>query len=488
MSTATVYLIFCVGVACLSTFSFGFHSGAINQPRDAITVCTTPNNPDLYLKDCIDMDDWSWGIFVSIFLLGGIVGGLSGGYIGAKLVYIPGTLCMVFGNTLVELSFGRFLVGVGAGTASAVVQLYVNEISPVALRGSLGTCNQLSIVLGIAASQLIGMGMSEPGLWRGLFACGLFAPVVQSAMFPFCVETPKWLLSQGLGLDAKQALNRLRGMDGVDEELTDILNVPGEDTEGAPGQESSILSEDHDDGNDADNEDNIAEPQRAIHTHPTQPMTVLSLLTTGRIRKPLLTAIGCQIAQQFSGVNGAIYYSTTIFQQSYEAQTSLILTMIMSLVNIAMTVVSLFLIERAGRKTLLIASQGGMAFCAVALVAVFNGGGGAFFVVVLLMAFVGSFAVGLGPIPWMILPELIPSYAVAPAASVCTAINWTCSFVVALVLPRAISLAGYNIFVLFGVLLVLFAAFTAVMLVETKGRKPEAILACYQRRRRYCAL
>ncbi|KAJ1552020.1 hypothetical protein HK405_013012 [Cladochytrium tenue] len=151
------------------------------------------------------------------------------------------------------------------------------------------------------------------------------------------------------------------------------------------------------------------------------------------------------------------------------------LTLLVSLTNLLTTIVSSRMIERAGRRALLLTAQLGMAASAFFVVLATHAGLGPIFVVVALMLFVGSFGVGLGSIPWLILPELVPAYAVGPAASYCTAINWGFSFVVALILPTVIGLLGYDIFVLFGVFLLGFAALTRAFVPETKGLTPEEV-------------
>ena len=162
---------------------------------------------------------------------------------------------------------------------------------------------------------------------------------------------------------------------------------------------------DEDNGNEADDEeDRQSSPSRTANRSQTgKPhVTVYNLFEIKQLRWPLLAAFGCQVAQQFSGVNAAIFYSTSIFQQSYDAQTALVLTMIISLVNIVMTCVSLVLIEKIGRKTLLISSQLVMAVCALGLAIAFNADFPPAVIAFLLMAFVGGFAIGLGPIPWCV--------------------------------------------------------------------------------------
>ncbi|TPX32056.1 hypothetical protein SmJEL517_g04762 [Synchytrium microbalum] len=473
---ASLMLLLCVTVAALSTFQFGFASGVINQPRDAITVCKEIEAPNQVLPNCIPMNDIEWGLFVSLFLLGGILGGLSGGYASTSLGrrrallynnlwYFMGGGFLALGNNAIQLMFGRFLVGIGAGVSTVVVGLYINELAPPFLRGSLGACNQLSIVVGVGVSQLVGVGVSQllgiwlstPTLWRSLFACtwGKYLYVPFSLAPPEVLMTG-WLSSQGLVLDAKRALQKLRGIDGVDDELTDILSVAGatsnDSLDARPFRPGHDFEDDvegrGEDGNDADDENDTlpiisaSSPSRIHRNHGLKPtVTVFNLFKIKALRGPLIAAFGCQVAQQLSGINAAIYYSTTIFKQSYDAKTATLLTMIVSLVNFVMTLVSLVLIERLGRKQLIIISQGTMGVCALGLAGAFSLNFAPSVIALMLMMFVGAFAVGLGPIPWLILPELIPSYATGPSASICTAINWTSSFVVALVLPSAISLA-----------------------------------------------
>ncbi|KAI9330504.1 general substrate transporter [Zopfochytrium polystomum] len=350
------------------------------------------------------------------------------------------------------------------------------EIAPVALRGSIGSLNQLMIVIGILVAQVVGLPLATREGWRTLMALAGLPAAVQVVLLFGCVETPSWLASHGLLHDARKSLAFLRGGDRgnlasdgqgdegtssnpIDRELDDIFSAAGVSsasttTDGATSSTTLLLP--------------AASPQPKV--------TVANLFSVRALRRPLLAAFGLQVAQQFSGINAAIYYSTTIFQQSYDPTTAIRLTLLVSVTNLLTTLLSSSLIERAGRRTLLLTATLGMSLSAALVAgAVRAPSSPTEAVVVGLMAFVGFFGVGLGSIPWLILPELVPGYAVGPAASVCTSVNWSASFALAFVLPKAIGALRYDIFFVFSALLVGFALFTYRYVPETKGLTPEEV-------------
>ena len=172
------YLMFCILSCTLTAFSFGFHSGVINQPREAMSHCAEIS------ENCIPMNDLEWGIFVSLFVVGGIFGGASGGTFATRLgrkstlfcnnlLFAFGTALIFFGSDFYTLSTGRLLIGFAAGIGTVVVPLYIAELAPLNQRGSLGSLNQLSIVCGVLISVIIGIPLSVPDLWRWLFGFAL---------------------------------------------------------------------------------------------------------------------------------------------------------------------------------------------------------------------------------------------------------------------------------------------------------------------------
>ncbi|KAI8621798.1 general substrate transporter [Chytriomyces sp. MP71] len=499
-------LALCVGTAALTAFTFGFHLGEVNQPRDAMSNCTTPV---AVTDDCISMDDWAWhgstlpssprrqctgmlteyyrtfsrkkGTFVSIFVLGGTVGALCGGSLAQSLgrrrllflnnvPFIIASALLASSTTVYGLYAGRFIGGIAAGVGTVGVPLYIAEVAPVGIRGSLGALNQLSIVIGILCSQSLGIPLSTRTGWRYLFFAGLLPPLLQCFLLPFCVESPKWLSANGLVIDARKALQRLRSSSSteaeIDQEFDGIANN-GATSSNTDDAESATLSR------DPDSLDESA-PLSGAQQHRVT-ITLRDLFHTASLRRPLFAAFGLQLAQQLSGVNAAVFYSTTIFNQSYPPEVSIKLSLLVSFVNLVMTLVSMGLIERLGRKTLLLVSEMGMMACGVSIFVSVKAALAPVFVVLSLLGFVGFFGIGLGAIPWLILPELVPGYAVNTAASVCSGLNWGSSWIVAFLLPVLIGWLGYDIFLVFSFFLAGFALFTQRYVPETKGLTPEEV-------------
>ncbi|KAJ3394888.1 serine protease [Entophlyctis sp. JEL0112] len=486
-------LALCVGTAALTALTFGYHLGEVNQPRAAMSDC--PNLPlplhAFGLPDCIPMTDVQWGLFVSVFLLGGTAGGLSGGALAARLgrrrllfvnnaLLITSALILASASNFFWLCAGRVLGGIGAGIGTVAVPLLIAELSPVSLRGSLGALNQLAIVVGILTSQTLGVPLSarEDSRWRVLFLLGVAPPLVQCALLPFCVESPRWLVANRLIPDARHALQRLRGAasaDAVEDELAELVAANGgggcstAPAAGTPrGRSLYRAAENGDDQETGGLMERALTPPPESHPSDTRravpsSVSVSQLFTIAALKRPLLACIGLQVTQQFSGINAAAFYSTTIFNQSYPPDVAIQLTLLVSFVNVLATLASLVLIERLGRRYLLLASE------LVQLEA------SPIFVVAGLMGFVGLFGIGLGAIPWLILPELVPGYAANTAVSVCSGFNWGCSWFVAFMLPILIGIMGYNIFPMFSVFLLMSAWFTHKFVPETKGMTPEEV-------------
>ncbi|KAJ3149757.1 hypothetical protein HDU89_003514 [Geranomyces variabilis] len=447
----TAYVVFCVLTAALSPFQFGFHAGVINPPRQA-------------MSSAIPMTDWEWGAFVSLFLLGGVIGGLGGGHVASTLgrrrallctnfLYTAGTLSITFAKGQSALYLGRLLTGIAAGISTVVVPVFINELAPPKSAGLLCSSNQTAIVMGILISAVAGVWMATEELWRGLFALNLIPNVIQWLLLPLCVESPPWLAAQGLAQDNKEALAKLYNH-SVDVEEERIL------------PEASEAG-----GADDDSVEDVADRREESSASPLpRHLSFKQLFASRTLRPHLMAALGLHIVQQFSGINAAIFYSTTIFMENYSIETATKLTVLVSVVNLIMTLLSAGLIDTLGRRTLLLTSEAAMAFCAAAIFVANN--------VMLsppaivgffLIAFVGSFAIGLGAIPWIILPELLPAPAITVAASIGTGLNWGSAFLLALLFPVAISSLGYTVFLFFAVFLVASFAATWNFVPETKG-------------------
>jgi MFS family permease len=202
---------FYVLLVSLATFQFGWNNGVINQPRASLTA----EFPSF-------LHDLTWGFFVSVYILGGILGGLAGGHLASiygrkpTLVFnngffLVGGCIFYWSSAIFELCIARFLVGVGSGISTALVPVYINELSPIESRGSYGSINQLSIVLGVLLSQVAGIYFVDD--WRTLFLLTIVPSTIQLLLVRSLPESPRWLLKHVGRDEAFHALARLRNED-----------------------------------------------------------------------------------------------------------------------------------------------------------------------------------------------------------------------------------------------------------------------------------
>jgi SP family facilitated glucose transporter-like MFS transporter 1/SP family facilitated glucose transporter-like MFS transporter 3 len=244
--------------------------------------------------------------------------------------------------------------------------------------------------------------------------------VIQVLLIPMSVEAPKWLASNGNIYDARNALAALRGTGAdIEDEVREITSA-------------SVNAIQHSDDPEALESRPFASASSAANLitgrtdsengppPPPKNFTFKELFSTRALKRPLLAAFGLQVAQQFSGINAAVYYSSmiqkkvrffivlcelicclaTIFSQSYDPDTAIKLTLLISVVNLVATIVSSMFIDKLGRRTLLMAAETGMGFSAFVVVIAVRTQASPEVVVAALMLFVGSFGIGLGSIPW----------------------------------------------------------------------------------------
>lgn len=232
------------------------------------------------------------------------------------------------------LIVGRLLIGINSGLNAGLAPLYLTEISPTALRGAIGTVYQLIITISILLSQILGMNvvLGNDARWPFLFGLTVIPGILQLITLPFCPESPKYLLlDKNDETKATDSLIWLRGTMDVQAEM-----------------------------------DEIKSEQEAMKQLPK--VTFKEMLVNPALRSPLIIAVMMMLAQQLSGINAAIYYSTKIFTEAgldeTQAQSA---TLGMGAMNVAMTFVSLVLIEKAGRKTLMVVGLSVMVLCTTML-------------------------------------------------------------------------------------------------------------------------
>ncbi|KAH7927725.1 general substrate transporter [Leucogyrophana mollusca] len=403
----------CLWVLTVS-FQYGYHTSALNQLQ-AVLTCKHADEislPYFGLPTCIPMSDATFSVVTSMFTVGGLFGsvfanvamdrwGRKGATRASAALTAVGAALTGLAASISPLILGRFLVGVGAGLGICIGPIYLSEIAPSKIKGNLGVLTQMAIVIGIMVTQVMGFRFATPREWRLVLFISSALSTFQFFISPCVTESPSYLQRRGLVEEQKAVIRRIWNSERIG------------DSERHDGEEP-LLSE---------RDEVPAEHQASV--------TVPQLLSARELRRPLLTIIFAMLSQQLSGINAVLYYSNDILSKSlpeFAAYVSLAIT----IVNFFMTFPPIFLIERVGRKQLLLLSVGGALLSHLAVGYGLDTG----FVTlssIAITTFVMSFAIGLGPVPFVIIPEVAPIHAVSAISSVGLSLNWIVNFVVGLI-------------------------------------------------------
>jgi SP family facilitated glucose transporter-like MFS transporter 8 len=445
-----------VAVAALGPIVFGMSLGFTSPATNSMI-----NGPDglAVLKDS-ESD-----IFGAAINIGCVVGAMVGGTVadmfgrrGGILVVMP--ICALAwvvtatGHSLFPLMVGRLLSGVGTGAVSVVVPIYIAETAPTRLRGTLGACNQLAVTIGILVVYMLGgyafrTADGEYCDWRTL-AFSFVAPIACLFVFAFLIpETPRWYINRG---DVDRARNSLRRLRRVESGQTMLAS-------GAAAEEAQ------------------------------QQPSLFSQEMRGKLwdcRRAMRLSIFLCVAQQFSGINAVIFYQTPILKDANISwyETAAVLTMV---TQVIMTWVSCILVDRLGRRPLFIMSMTGMAFSAfaVGLYFMLQSPGEPATAVWLLLAgsycYIASFAIGAGPIPWLMMAELFPNDVRGKACMIATAVNWLCSFIVTCTVKALKDVLEYQgLFWLYAGVCAASAVVASFLVQETKGKSLDEVTMMLQ--------
>ncbi|WP_082556704.1 sugar porter family MFS transporter [Modestobacter sp. Leaf380] len=413
---------------------FGYDTGVIGG--------VLPNISDDFTLDT----PFSQGTVVSILLIGAAVGALVAGrvadslgrrkaIIATSLVFVVGLLLSIFAPTFWVLLLSRFLIGVGVGSASFVVPVYIGEIAPPERRGALVSLNQLSVTMGILVSQLVAYFLAGSGDWRISVGLALLPAVVLGLGMIREPESPAWLVRQGREDEAREVLRTLR--DSEEAISTEIDDIRGTATEEEKGAKRSLLA--------------------------------------AKLRPALILGVTLAVVQQITGVNTVIYFAPTVLENAGLGSSAALLALIVvGLTNVLATIVAIKVIDRVGRRALLIWGMSGMTLGLAGLAVAFLfdiAGAGAVVTTIVLAFYVGSFAISLGPVVWLLISEIFPLAVRGRASSVATMANWVANFVVAVSYLSIISAIGETAtFGIYAVVTVLSLVYVVKAVPETKGR------------------
>lgn len=380
------------------------------------------------------------GSVTSLISIGGLItallAGNAAGILGRRKFSIITCIPFIIGSVLTgaatkvwHMQIGRFISGLGAGAAIVVIPLYLSEIGPANLRGQLGFMNQVSINVGILIAQVLGIFFSTFARWRLiLFFGAVLGLLYGSLLVSFLVETPKWYVSVGKYQLARTTLQFLRDSDNVDKEFNSLASISKEeDTPVATTEENRALLTATE-----------STPETSLIPASSTPVksnnvSVHTFVFSKIYRKELIVVVGVLTAQQFCGINSIIFYGVSVLAKLFPELTTTI-NCVISVLNTVVTMYSSTLVDKYGRKQLLLCSISGMAVFSALLGFGINNSHSILSALSATL-FVVFFAIGLGPVPFMLVSELVPHNAVGAAQSVGTTANWLSTFVIGYFFP-----------------------------------------------------
>ncbi len=428
-------------IASLGGLLFGYDTGVISGALP-------------FIQKDFDLDPQMQGVATSAVLVGATLGAAFAGamsdrfgrkrvILAVALLFVAGALGSAFSPSLTALLLARAIVGIAIGVASMITPLYLAEIAPKQHRGAIVSLNQFCITFGILVSYLVDYALTGAAQnWRWMLGLGVVPGAILFLGMLTLPESPRWLAGLGRMDEARDALRRGHGTADVDSELADLRT-------------------------DLRREGGRIAPWSALWEHGG--------------RAPLIVGVSLAIFQQVTGINTVIYYAPSIFQSAglSSASVSILATAGVGLVNVIMTVIAMWLMDKAGRRALLLCGLAGMTVMLLVLSAGFALGGKgavAYITVASVAAYVGFFAIGLGPVFWLLISEIFPLAVRGRGMSIATVANWGSNFVVTLVFPSLVArLGSAAAFLIFALLTIGALIFTQARVPETSGRSLEEI-------------
>ena len=428
------YLYLPAMVAALGGLLFGYDTAVING---AI----------VFIKRQFGLSDSQTEIAASSLLLGCVVGASVAAFtsdrfgrkrvlLGAAALFTVSSIGAALPRDLIQFALARLLGGVAIGIASTLSPLYIAEISPARNRGLLVCLNQLAIVTGILLSYSVNYLLTGAGPtnWRWMFASAALPSAAFLLTLLFIPESPRWLMQKGREQEAERFLAQIVGAQAAATEIEAIR--------AAISEESGDLLD------------------------PT-------------FRKALIVAILIALFSQFTGINTIIYYGSIVFLEHVPhqtASTALWANVIIGAINFAATIVGMLLIDRSGRKPLLMSAFAGMALSLIAVSAAIHFQAAGAIVLIFVLTYVACFAVGVGTGTWVVMSEICPTRIRGRAMSLATVCLWCGTLLVTLTFLSLVSLfTAPGAFLIYATVSIAALLFVWRMLPETKGTTLEEI-------------
>lgn len=433
---ATVYIF--TLIAALGSLIFGYDSGVIS-------------GAELYLRKDFSLNPIEEELVVSAILIGGIIGaGVSGklsnaisrkwSLVSVAILFIVGSLLTAFAPNLVLFVVFRILTGFCIGVASMVTPVYITEISPSSKRGLLVTFSKLELTASIPVAYGVALAIAHAGWgWRPMFAVECIPGVILAIGMFFLPHSPRWLASKGHWEKAGAVLEHIAGP-RKDAEMRSIRKAL------EAGKHASIRE----------------------------------LFFTG-LRMALVVGCGLAVFQQVIGDGAISYYAPTIFRLAGFTLPSgdILATIITTIDSVVATIVALFLIDRLGRRPLLLISLVGIAVTLAAIGIIFLTGAShtrGYLILICLLVFIFAFGIGIGPIFALMCSEIFPTRLRGAGVSISFCLNWAATLLVSITFLSLIKHLGNSwTFWLYGIFAIAAIVFCWFLVPETKGKSLEQI-------------
>ena len=422
-------------VAALGGLLFGFDTGVISGAIHFIKV-------EFYLNA------YQEGFAVSSLMIACVIGALFAGPIadwtGRKKVLILcavlftiSTILSALPRSFTELVIARFIGGMGVGMASVVSPMYIAEISPAKIRGRLVALNQLAIVVGILLSYFSNWLLVDTGInnWRYMLVAEILPAITFLMGLFFIPESPRWLTKEGLEKEALDVLNVVAGAANADHEFQEIKK-------------------------------SLAEKR-----------TSLKELLHPSLRRVLIVGILFSLFAHITGIDTIIYYGPIIFLESgFKTDSALLASVMIGITNLIFTFVGMAMVDKAGRKFLLLVGLAGMGI-SMTLVGLCMQSDmiSAKWTLLWIMTYIASFAMSIGVVIWVYLSEIYPTRVRGQALSVATMVLWLGNVILTQLFPVMMERFGGGTFYIFSFICLLAFIFTWTMVKETKGVSLEEI-------------
>lgn len=442
-------------IAATGGLLFGFDTGVISGALP-------------FMQSDLNISESEVENITTFALIGAMVGALVSGYvsdlIGRKRIILVAAIIFLFGsigcgmaNGVSGLMAARIFLGVGIGVASFSTPLYLAEISPASIRGTLVSMFQLLITVGILGAFLSDSAIADDtnaSCWRTMFYVGVIPAIILLVGMFFLPESPRWLLSKGRETEALKIMEKIEDPTVIAEEVNKMKL-------------------------------DIAQTK--------EEMSIAETFRQKWMFYPLMLAVLIMFFQQAVGINTVIYYGPSIFQKAgYESgEAALMAQVSVGVVNVIFTIASLFLIDKLGRRKLFFLGMAGMVVTLLMIAYGFisladDGANGQYLVVTSMLLYIAFFAVSMGPLGWLIITEVFPIKVRGVGSSIGSLANWGFNSLIVWTFYKSIgaftnafdgneSYGTAGVFTMFAIIALIGIVWGYFFLPETKGKKLDEI-------------